>query len=213
LGFGKDSYERCRAGIIYVLNKLSDDGHCYATREQLTAEAVKILEVTEDNIFPAIDVMIKEKSVIADYEDSIYLPSLYHSEAGVAKRIKEIVGNRSMKPYIGLESLIEGVQEECSIIYDDVQIEAIKTAVQSKFMVLTGGPGTGKTTTTQAIIKAFQRIGYIVLLAAPTGRASKGCRKLPEWKLKQYTGFLSTSPMRGIRRMRLSSRMRCSDYR
>ncbi len=200
LGFGKDSYERCRAGIIYVLNKLSDDGHCYATREQLTAEAVKILEVTEDNIFPAIDVMIKEKSVIADYEDSIYLPSLYHSEAGVAKRIKEIVGNRSMKPYIGLESLIEGVQEECSIIYDDVQIEAIKTAVQSKFMVLTGGPGTGKTTTTQAIIKAFQRIGYIVLLAAPTGRASKRLSETTGMEVKTIHRLLEYKPDEGYKK-------------
>lgn len=200
MGFAMDSFERCRAGIIYVLNKLSDDGHCYSTREQLAGEAEKILEVNNDNIFPALDIMIKDKSVITDYEDFIYLPSLYHSEAGVAKRIREIVENRNVKPYPGLESLIEGVQEECSIKYDDVQIEAVKTAVQSKFMVLTGGPGTGKTTTTQAIIKAFQKIGYVVFLAAPTGRASKRLSETTGMEVKTIHRLLEYKPDEGYKK-------------
>ncbi len=200
MGLEKDSYERCRAGIIYVLNKLSDDGHCYALREQLVSEAVKILEVGEGNINPAIDSMINEKSIMKDFEEFLYLPSLYFSEVGVARKIKEIVEDGNRKLYSDIESLIVVVQEECSIKYDSVQIEAIKTAVQSKFMVLTGGPGTGKTTTTQAIIKAFEKMGCVVLLAAPTGRASKRLSETTGMEVKTIHRLLEYKPDEGYKK-------------
>ncbi len=109
----------------------------------------------------------------ADEGDAIYLPAFYYSEIGIAKRMKEILAIESSYSSADTEEMIDSIQKECQIQYDEVQVDAIRTAVKSKFMVLTGGPGTGKTTTTLAIIKAFQKLGASVLLAVPMGRAAK----------------------------------------
>ena len=169
MGYEKDSYERCRSGIIYALNELSNEGHCFAVQGRLIEYAESLLETNKENIESALSNMKTEKSVIADIDDSVYLPSLYFSEVGVARRIKEIASTISRFGYCNMEEVIQSIQKECNINYDEIQITAIKNAANSKFAVLTGGPGTGKTTTTLAIIKAFQKLGARVLLAAPPG--------------------------------------------
>lgn len=172
LGFDKNSYERCRSGLIYVLNELANEGHCFAVREQLVSETVKMLELEESLVESTIDRMVEEKWVIPDENNAVYLPPFYFSETGTAKRIKEILAVQAPKRAVDIERVIKEVQAECGITYDEVQLEAIKTAVTSKFMVLTGGPGTGKTTATLAIIRVFQKLGASCILAAPTGRAA-----------------------------------------
>lgn len=200
LGFQKNSFERCRSGILYVLNQFSNEGHCYAVREQLVSETAKMLELDESIIDSAIDRMIEEKSVIPDENNAVYLPAFYYSEIGTAKRIKEIrKGQVSIKP-IEIESLIAQIEKECKIKYDEVQLNAIKTAVLSKFMVLTGGPGTGKTTTTLAIIKVFQKMGKKVLLAAPTGRAAKRMSEATGMEAKTIHRLLEYKPPEGYQR-------------
>ncbi|NLY43130.1 MAG: ATP-dependent RecD-like DNA helicase [Clostridiaceae bacterium] len=200
LGFEKKSFERCRAGIIYVLNELSNSGHCYALREQLISEAVKMLEIEEDMINDTIDRMIEEKSVIADEKDAIYLPAFYYSETGTAKRIREIVSGQTWIIPINIDKLIHEIEREHNIKYDQVQIDAIRTAVMSKFMVLTGGPGTGKTTTTLAIIRAFQKMGKKVLLAAPTGRAAKRMSEATGMEAKTIHRLLEYRPPEGYQK-------------
>ncbi|TYQ12776.1 UNVERIFIED_CONTAM: exodeoxyribonuclease V alpha subunit [Acetivibrio alkalicellulosi] len=200
LGVDKNSFERCRSGIIYILNELSNDGHCYAVREQLIEEAVKILELEEGLIEGTIDRMIEEKAVIPDENNSIYLPAFYYSEVGTAKRIKEISKNQCLKGSIKIEEMISQIEKECNIIYDEVQVDAIKTAAISKFMVLTGGPGTGKTTTTLAIIKIFEKLGKTVLLAAPTGRAAKRMSETTGMEAKTIHRLLDYSPMDGYKK-------------
>ncbi len=197
MGYDKDSYERCRAGIIYVLNKLSNEGHCYATRQQLVEEAVRVLDQEEDNINTAIENMLLEKTIILDYQDAIYLPPLFHSEAGTARRVVEL--NTPVQTFDHSE-LIERIQAECDIKYDEVQLEAINTALSSKFMVLTGGPGTGKTTTTLAIIKAFTGMGKRVLLAAPTGRAAKRMTEATGMEAKTIHRLLEYKPSEGYKK-------------
>jgi exodeoxyribonuclease V alpha subunit len=200
LGFDKNSFERCRAGIIYILNKLSDEGHCYATKEQLKEETVKILELSDHNVMGTMEAMIDEKAIIRDIEDTIYLPSLYYSETGVAKRIKDIIGGKTRRTAVDVDRIIDEVQRECSIKYDDVQIDAVKTAVESKFMVLTGGPGTGKTTTTMAIIRVFDKLGYTVLLAAPTGRAAKRLSETTGMEVRTIHRLLEYKPDEGYKK-------------
>jgi len=200
LGFDKNSYERCRSGIIYTLNELANEGHCYATREQLLAETMEILELEEGLIQSTLDRMIDENSVILD-EDVIYLPPFYFSEAGTARRIKEILAGRTISPaQVDVERIISGIRREYGLEYDETQLAAIRTAAVSKFMVLTGGPGTGKTTTTLAIIRVFQKMGCRVLLAAPTGRAAKRMAETTGMEAKTIHRLLEYKPSEGYQK-------------
>lgn len=170
MGFDKDSYERCRAGIIYVLNELSNEGHCYATREQLVEESVKILEQSEENIQEAVEQMLAAKALILDFEDAIYLPPFYFSEVGVAKLVSRLNTVQEQKDY---GKIMAKVQKDCGIVYDEIQEAAIKTALMAPFMVLTGGPGTGKTTTTLGIIQAFLSMGKKGIAGCPHGQSGQ----------------------------------------
>ncbi|KPU45503.1 ATP-dependent RecD-like DNA helicase [Oxobacter pfennigii] len=199
LGFDKNSYERCRSGLIYVLNELSNSGHCYAIREQLIKETIKILELDYELLNSTIDKMIEDETVVVD-NDSIYLPPFYFSETGTAKRIKEILSSISNLKIADPDDIIEKVQKECDIRYDKIQIEAIKTAAKSKFMVLTGGPGTGKTTTTLAIIRVFQKLRANIMLAAPTGRAAKRMSEATGMESKTIHRLLEYKPPEGYKK-------------
>ena len=200
LGFDQNSFERCRSGMVFVLNELSNEGHCYAGRGQLAEEAERMLEIGRPLVEATLERMIEDKTVIADEGDSIYLPPFYHSEVGTARRIREILAAES--GYRGAEvgRVVEAVERDEGIRYDGLQQEAIRTAVASKLMVLTGGPGTGKTTTTQAIIKVFERLGAVVLLAAPTGRAAKRLAEATGREAKTIHRLLEYRPPEGYQR-------------
>ena len=200
LGFDKNSFERCRSGIVYVLNEFSNEGHCYATREQLVSEAVKVLEANENMVENTIDRMIEEKSIIRDEDDVIYLPPFYFSEVGTAKKIKEIIRKQQDRDIVNIGHMIEEIQKEYEISYDNIQREAINTAILSRFMILTGGPGTGKTTTTLAIIKVFQKMEMKILLAAPTGRAAKRMTETTGVEAKTIHRLLEFKPSEGYQR-------------
>ncbi|RJX29191.1 MAG: ATP-dependent RecD-like DNA helicase [Dethiobacter sp.] len=200
LGFDKGSYERCRSGIMYVLSEFSNQGHCYATRTQLISEAVKILELEEPLMEETLNRMIKEKSVILEGEDAIYLPPFYYSETGTAQRITDILTAKPKPLPANIKQIIQTLQQECGIEYDDIQKEAISTAVCSKFMVLTGGPGTGKTTITLAIIRIFQKMGSSILLAAPTGRAAKRLAETTGMEAKTIHRLLEYKPAAGYQK-------------
>lgn len=181
MGYDLQSYARCSAGLIYVLNQLSNEGHCFAYRQQLLEKGAELLEVEPAILEKALNMLLMEGLIIKEEEDICYLPPFYHSEIGVAQKIKEMMALPSPYNISNLDAIISKVQKEKGLKYDQVQIEAIKTACSSKIMVLTGGPGTGKTTTTLAIIHVFKKMGSKVLLAAPTGRAAK--------RLSEATGF------------------------
>jgi len=200
MGFDKNSFERCRSGIVYVLNELSNDGHCYGTREQLLEEAEKILELEKTLVDSTLSRMIEEKTVILDEGDSIFLLPFYHSELGIAKRMKAILYVDTLYPITNVDSIVETIQKEYDISYDEVQKDAVKTAAASKFMVLTGGPGTGKTTTTLAIIRVFQLLGAQVLLAAPTGRAAKRMSETTGLEAKTIHRLLESKPPEGYKK-------------
>lgn len=198
-GFDKSSFERCRSGLIYVLNEFSNEGHCYAAKEQLISEAIKILELDWAVLETTLFKIIGEKRVIEDGE-AIYLPPYYYSEVGTAKRIINIAAQPGFFQRKDIDKTIRDIEANYNIQYDSVQREAIKAAVASKFMVLTGGPGTGKTTTTLAIIKAFQALGAKVLLAAPTGRAAKRMSETTGMESRTIHRLLEYKPPEGYKR-------------
>ena len=206
LGFGHEKYERLRSGMLYTLNRLSDEGHCFATRDMLLKNGAELLEVGENVLSMTLDEMIQAEDVkteifTADEERkvAIYLPPFYFSEIGTARRLKEIYANERGVA-VELDGLEERIQRRTGMQYDEVQLEAIRTAARSKILILTGGPGTGKTTTTLGIITAFREAGASILLAAPTGRAAKRLSETTGMEAKTIHRLLEVKPPEGYQR-------------
>ncbi len=198
LGYTNNDPRRCRSGILYTLGKLSEDGHVYAEREQLLKTAKELLQADEEPITATLDQMIEKEDLVID-EDAIFLPPFYYSECGVANKLKRLI-DTSSKDLFEEDVNIEKIVRKTGIHYDDVQVAAIKQAVQSKVMVLTGGPGTGKTTTTIGIIAALQSMGLRILLAAPTGRAAKRMSEATGKEAKTIHRLLEYNPAEGYGR-------------
>lgn len=200
MGYVKNDPRRCRSGILYTLNELAEDGHVYAEPEQLVEAAVKLLEAEENPVRQALSSMMEAKDVIAD-NDVIYLPPFYYAENGSAKRLQTLLSDTSLfNSDVAAEPEAEYGSEAGGIVYDEVQQAAIQKALDSKVMVLTGGPGTGKTTTTQGIIAAFKARHMNILLAAPTGRAAKRMTEATGMEAKTIHRLLEYNPMDGYKR-------------
>lgn len=198
LGIEKDRFIRLRSGILYALNKLSESGHCFAVREQLIDTAVKLLDVESPELEITLDEMLRTGDVIRD-EEAIYLPPFYFSEAGCAKRLLNLLkAKREIDSDVNV--VMEKVIRQTGISYDEIQMEAIRTAFVSKVMVLTGGPGTGKTTTTLGIISAYRESGAQIILAAPTGRAAKRMSEATGMEAKTIHRLLEYKPPEGYQR-------------
>ena len=199
LGYGHERFERLRSGIFYTLNKLSELGHCFSYRDELIKAAGELLEVDEDLIAAPLDKMIKNNDLIQD-DTAIYLPVFYYSEVGTANRLLNLIDS-GITMYMGTDMInSRTVAGSKSINYDDSQIEAIKAALENKVFVLTGGPGTGKTTTTMGIIETYQERGAKILLAAPTGRAAKRMSEVTRMEAKTIHRLLEMKPSEGFQR-------------
>lgn len=199
LGYGHERFERLRSGIFYTLNKLSELGHCFSYRDELIKAAGELLEVDEDLIAAPLDKMIKNNDLIQD-DTAIYLPVFYYSEVGTANRLLNLIDS-GITMYMGTDMInSQAVAGSKSIRYDDSQIEAIKAALENKVFVLTGGPGTGKTTTTMGIIETYQERGAKILLAAPTGRAAKRMSEVTRMEAKTIHRLLEMKPSEGFQR-------------
>ncbi len=198
LGFGKESPVRCRSGLMYTLNELADEGHTFAVREQLIQKGVALLDTSESAINAALEKMIAVQDLILDGE-AIYLPPFYYAETGSANKLGRLIAAPASRELSGDIPLAE-IEKLSGIRYDAVQIEAIRQAAAAKVMVLTGGPGTGKTTATQGIITMFRSFGQKILLAAPTGRAAKRMTEATGLESKTIHRLLEFKPPEGYQR-------------
>ena len=198
MGYGKEDPRLCRSGILYTLGQLSDEGHVYAGEEQLVKTAGQLLEAGETAIRDTLAGMLQAEDLILD-KDAIYLPPFYHAECGTSRRLRDLAESTGRSLFDGLFDP-SSLTAETGIEYDEVQLAAIRQAVTSKVMVLTGGPGTGKTTTTQGIIAALKKAGLRVLLAAPTGRAAKRMSEATGMEAKTIHRLLEYNPQDGYKR-------------
>ncbi len=204
----KETAVRLRSGLKYTLNKLSEEGHCYARREQLLKTGAELLEVEEGRLSSVLDEMIRGDDVKAEVipaeegkegEIAIYLPPFWFSETGTARRMKQIFSSpRTVQ--VNPQGLEERIRRMTGMSYDPVQMDAIRSAVQSKILILTGGPGTGKTTTTLGILAAFRQAGAKILLAAPTGRAAKRLSEATGMEAKTIHRLLEVKPPEGYQK-------------
>ena len=238
MGFGHERYARLRSGLLYTLNRLADEGHCYATRSLLIGKAAELLEVEDNVLSLTLDEMIRARDVILDpvtavmergieagtagitiiagrtektgtteiieqtgpsEQAAIYLPPFFFAETGAARRLGRIFGNKE-GIVVPTEGLAARIAQRTRMNYDEVQVQAILTAVRSKVLILTGGPGTGKTTTTLGIITAFRSAGARVLLAAPTGRAAKRLSEVTGLEAKTIHRLLEVKPPEGYQK-------------
>ncbi|SHI50801.1 SF1B family DNA helicase RecD2 [Bacteroides stercorirosoris] len=199
MGYEMNDERRLRSGLIYTLNQLADEGHCYAEEEQLIATARQLLEADEECIRNAMTHAIETEDLMLD-DTAIYLPPFYYAECGTANRLSTLVHTKETGSIFTARFDLAKLQRETGIEYDEVQVEAIRQAIASKVMVLTGGPGTGKTTTTKAIIAALQSAGMRILLAAPTGRAAKRMSEATGMEAKTIHRLLEYNPQDGYKR-------------
>jgi exodeoxyribonuclease V alpha subunit len=203
LGIDPNSLVRAKAGLIYVLNQLTEEGHVYYPENQLIHKAKEILSVDEEIILLALRELSKEKELFIEDLDSeghlraVFLAPLYIAETGIAQRLMGLKESPSNIRSIHPEKAIEWVEQKLNIELAQRQEEAVLLAATSKVLIITGGPGTGKTTIITAILRIFQQLRLRVLLAAPTGRAAKRMNEATGWEAKTIHRLLEYSPHKG----------------
>ena len=172
IGVAKDDPLRIRSGIQYVLKVTTERGNVYAVRDELVQNTQKLLGTdNQSRIENALNDLLFENAIISD-GDALYTKENYEAECGVANKLYRL-SRYGMPRGLLSEFPITDLEQATGKQYDDIQKNAIRKAAKSGIFILTGGPGTGKTTTIQAIVKLFQLNGLTVRLAAPTGRAAK----------------------------------------
>ncbi len=182
-GGDKGSQDRIKAGLKYILTYYAGgEGHTYLPREVLIFYAVKILEIDEQSAENALVKLLSDHQLIvkktSEGKDAIFLPALFSAEKLIATCVKEINENISDAVCKNADKEIEKIEKEEGITLADQQREAVRCAASSGLTVITGGPGTGKTTTINFIIKLFEKQGERIALCAPTGRAAKRMTEL-----------------------------------
>ncbi|MFZ5597750.1 MAG: ATP-dependent RecD-like DNA helicase [Bacillota bacterium] len=184
MGIDPNSEMRAVEGIIYVLNQLMGEGHVYYPYQALVDSAAEMLKVERDVVVRAMARLYEDRRIIIEDlnlpgEDfrpnnkAVYLAPFYHAETELAARLLELSGERPAAVPDRPESLVEEVEKRLAITLAAKQREAVLSAITGKVTVITGGPGTGKTTIIKAIISIYREMGQRLILGAPTGRAAK----------------------------------------
>ena len=183
VGIRMDSDFRIRSGILYVLLQASTEGHTYLPEEELTRRTGQLLEVGEEQLEKQyMDLAIERKIIMKQGENQtqIYAASFYYMEANTATMLKQLNVSYDV-PDLEIEERVRRIEKQTGMELDEHQMTAVKEAVRNGLLIITGGPGTGKTTTINTIIKYFEMEGLDIFLAAPTGRAAK--------RMSETTGF------------------------
>jgi exodeoxyribonuclease V alpha subunit len=184
LGIEKNAMIRVRAGISYALTEAMDDGHCGLPTDELVPLAEKLLEVPTDLVRTALDLELADGTVIADRVGETrctFLAGLHRAERAIAERLIRLLNGTLPWPWIDPDKALPWVAGRIGLALAESQTAAIKLALVSKVLVITGGPGVGKTTIVKGILRILAAKGVRLLLCAPTGRAAK--------RMTEATGF------------------------
>ena len=183
VGIRTDSDFRIRSGIQYALLQASNEGNTYLPMPELTQRASALLEIEPEYIEKHYMNLAMDRKIImrqADDVTQIYASTFFYMEANAATMLKRLDATFDV-PDIEIEARLRQIEKQTKMDLDEHQVEAVKEAVRNGVLVITGGPGTGKTTTINTIIKYFESEGMDIFLAAPTGRAAK--------RMSETTGF------------------------
>jgi len=201
IGIDPTSPIRAQAGLLYTLRELADEGHVFSPKEELLKRAEKELEIPRELLEPALSALKEEKKVVvgegAEGEE-IYLPAFFRAEEGVAKKLSVLLrGKRRKAEEVVSPDFLSRLEGRMGIAFAERQKEAIKMALQERILVITGGPGTGKTTIVRGIVSACDALGIEASLAAPTGRAAKRLSEATSREAKTIHRLLEFSPAKG----------------
>ncbi|SHI38468.1 SF1B family DNA helicase RecD2 [Lutispora thermophila] len=176
MGIPLDSEYRIASGTRYVLSQFHNNGHSYIPQDKLIKTAAELLDVREEAVENMLMGLYIDRKIVVDDLDgvkAVYSIAFYKAEVGVARRLLALAQYPVFEVNFDIEHEINQIEKEEGICLATNQKEAVEKAVTKGLLVVTGGPGTGKTTTIKAIIRLFERMGLSVLLCAPTGRAAK----------------------------------------
>jgi exodeoxyribonuclease V alpha subunit len=204
LGIAKDSPTRARAGIQYILNQLSDEGHVYYPFDPLVEECEKVLEIERGIILDAMSwaasdrrIVIEETGDSGACEKCVYLVRFHVSEQGIARLLRDLLAHPRQLPLMDRDARLAAAEKQLGLALSSRQAQAVRDSVERKVMVITGGPGTGKTTIIKSIIAIQERIGHRVMLAAPTGRAARRMSEATGREARTIHRLLEFSPKEG----------------
>lgn len=201
LGMSPSSPERIKAYIRYLLEKDNEKGHVFSLQGDLEENCKKDLEIAEEKeIRLALETLKKQKLIIAEDIESntaIYLPFFYNAQEEVVRSIHKLSSYPFLTPSFDVDKAILDVEEDLNLRFSPAQKQAIKESFFKKMLVITGGPGTGKTTIIKAIVDIFHKWGRKVLLAAPTGRAAKRLSEATKKEAKTIHRTLEYTPKLG----------------
>ena len=200
MGIEPTSLIRARAGLTYTLTKSLDEGHCGLPETLLMKRTMTLLSISDGIVLEALNHELSVGELIRDnLEDipAIFLPGLFKAEQGIARKLKSL--SSCPPPYIGIESdkAIPWAEQKLNISLSSSQKEAIQKALISKVMVITGGPGVGKTTLINSLIHILSAKGYRISLCAPTGRAAKRLSESTQKPAKTIHRLLEVNPVKG----------------
>jgi exodeoxyribonuclease V alpha subunit len=200
VGIEKTALIRIRAGISYALAEAMNDGHCGLPVEELTTLTGKLLEVSDDLIATALTLELEAGDVVADVLEGhrcVFLTGLYRAEQTIADRLRVLVSAAPPWPPIDADKAIPWVERRTGLLLAESQREAVRRAIASKVLVITGGPGVGKTTLVNSILKIVLAKQVRVALCAPTGRAAKRLSESTGLEAKTIHRLLETNPSTG----------------
>jgi len=200
LGVDKTAMIRVRAGISYALTEAMDDGHCGLPTNELVPLAEKLLEIPQDLIRTALDLELAEGTVIADQVgkiDCVFLASLYRAERAIAERLLTLSKGEHPWASINPDKAIPWIEQRINLTLAESQRAAVGLALASKVLVITGGPGVGKTTIVNAILRILSAKHVRLLLCAPTGRAAKRMNEATGLEAKTIHRLLEIDPKKG----------------
>jgi exodeoxyribonuclease V alpha subunit len=200
LGIEKTAMIRVRAGISYALTEAMDQGHCGLPSNELTRLAEKLLEVSVELVGTALALELTEGTVIADSVDEtpcVFLAGLYRAERAIAEKLTRLTNGTLPWAWINPDKALPWVEERIGLALAETQVAAIRLALMSKVLVMTGGPGVGKTTIVRGILRILAAKGVRLLLCAPTGRAAKRMTEATGFEAKTIHRLLEVDPKGG----------------
>jgi exodeoxyribonuclease V alpha subunit len=200
LGIAKNAMIRVRAGISYALTEAMDDGHCGLPTAELVPLAVGLLEISQELVQTALDLELSEGTVIAasvGETPCVFLGGLYRAEQVIAERLTTLANGKLPWQFIDADKALPWVEHKTCLSLAESQVAAVRLALTSKVLVITGGPGVGKTTTVNSVLRILSAKGVNLVLCAPTGRAAKRMTEATGFEAKTIHRLLEVDPKAG----------------